>query len=230
MHGNTYLAVAHRFRRAAVAAFVLLASVPVSAAEPRTIQIRLDSSPVFDVLYYRADTNMSASMLGGFVGGPLYMFIAAGVQTSAEAGLDSRKRAEVRPHVAENAWQDVFVRTLSDSLAAKGIHPVWVEGKDKPGAAKADIYLSINHASYGLHLVDSTAKLVAAYVDFEAVYATRPLGPRNKPSPEHFYISGKRQVPYEELLAEPSSFSTEVELVLAQGARRLANKIAYNLK
>jgi hypothetical protein len=202
-----------------MAALVLVAA-PVAADATRAIQIRVDGTPEFDVLYHRTQTNATGAVIGGLIG--------AGIQAGVEADRDSGKRKEIEPHVADDVWQNVFVKTLNEALLAKGFQPQWVEGKADDKGAKADVYLVLFPASYGFRIVDSTTMLVSAYVEFEATYAREPI--KRAKSKEPFYLTDKKQASYDDLLKATSGLNGEVEAVLVQAARRLANKIIYNVK
>jgi hypothetical protein len=204
---------------ALMAALVLVAA-PVAADATRAIQIRVDGTPEFDVLYHRTQTNATGAVIGGLIG--------AGIQAGVEADRDSGKRKEIEPHVADDVWQNVFVKTLNEALLAKGFQPQWVEGKADDKGAKADVYLVLFPASYGFRIVDSTTMLVSAYVEFEATYAREPI--KRAKSKEPFYLTDKKQASYDDLLKATSGLNGEVEAVLVQAARRLANKIIYNVK
>ena len=201
------------------AALVLLAA-PVAADEVRAIQIRVDGAPAFDVIYHRAEVNMTGAAFGGVIG--------AGIQAGIEADRDSTKRKELKPHVADDVWQKAFVATLHEALVAKGFDPQWVEGQASGKDAKADVYLMLFPASYGFRVVDSTSMSVSAYVEFEAAYAREPI--KRPKSKEPFYLTHKKQAPYEDLLKATSDLNGDIEAVLVQSARRLANKIIYNVK
>ena len=47
---------------------------------------------------------------------------------------------------------------------------------------------------------------------------------------EEYYITNKNQHPYQNLLMENSPVNSDLEAVLAKAAKRLANKIIYNVK
>ncbi|MFC4311253.1 hypothetical protein ACFPN2_19295 [Steroidobacter flavus] len=205
----------------AFTAALVFFAVPAVADQARIINIRIDGTPKFDVVYHRAKTNATGAVIGGIIG--------AGIQAGIEADRDGDKRKALAAHVSEDVWQSGFVKTLSETLLAKGFEPVWVEGKDSPKDAKADVYLVLFPASYGFRMVDSTTELVSAYVEFEASYASKPIAPR-KSSKEPFYLTDRKQAAYDELAKETSVLNGEVEAVLSQAARRLANKIVYNVK
>jgi hypothetical protein len=204
---------------ALTAAFVLIAA-PVAADESRVIQIRVDGTPEFDVIYHRAKTNATGAVIGGIIG--------AGIQAGVEADRDSDKRKQIEPHIADDVWQNVFVNTLNEALLAKGFQPQWVEGKSDGKEAQAEVYLVLFPDAYGFRVVDSNTMLVSAYVEFEATYAREPI--KRVKSKEPFYLTDKKQASYEDLLEAPSALNGEIEAVLAQAARRLANKIIYNVK
>lgn len=203
-------------------ALTLLSAVPAAADETRVIHIQADGVPRFDVVYHRARTNSIGVAVAGLVG--------AGVQAGIESDRDARKRSEIEPHLSQDIWNDAFVGTLDEALREKGFEPVWLQEGSQAGAAKADIYLVMFPESYGFRMVQSTAKLVSAYVDFSTIYAREPVRSRKKAARETFYLTDNKQVSYEELMQETSTLNAELESVLRQAARRLANKIAYNLE
>jgi hypothetical protein len=202
----------------ALPAALLLICAQAVADESKTVQIRIDGAPKFDVIYHRALTDATGAVFGGLIG--------AGIQSGIESSRDAEKREALLPHVKTEAWRDVFVKTLNEALQAKGFNPVWVEGKADPNA-KADIYLTLIPASYGFRMVDSNTNLVSAYVEFQAAYS---IEARARPPREAFYMTNKKQSSYDDLAKEPAALSGDVESVLAQAARRLANKIIYNVK
>ena len=202
----------------ALTAALVLVAAPVAADTARAIQIRVDGAPKFDVVYHRAQTDATGAALGGIIG--------ASIQAGVEADRDANKRKEMEPHIADDVWQNAFVKTLNETLAAKGYEPQWVEGKAGKDA-KADVYLLLFPASYGFRIVDSTTLLVSAYVEFEASYAREPIKRANK---EPFYLTDKKQAAYSDLFLNTAAINGEIETVLAQAARRLANKIIYNVK
>ncbi len=212
-------------RRAAalLPAALLLSAFRVCANEPRTIQIQVEGTPRFDVFYYRARNNNTGALFGGLIG--------AGIQSGIESDNDAEKRRTLSPHVSERIWEEAFVKTLNETLQAKGFEPAWVEAKGKDVHAKADAYLTLFPDSYGFRMVDSTTTTLSAYVEFDAIYALQPLK-RNggKPPRELFYVTGERQTSYEQWLTEAPALNGEIESVLARAARRLANKIVYNIK
>jgi hypothetical protein len=210
-----------RSRIALPAAFLLLVAVPAAATEPRPIEIQIDGAPRFDVIYHRALTNMAGATFGGLIG--------AGIQAGMESGKDEPKRKALEPHVSERVWNDAFVKTLNEALQAKGFEPTWIEGGSKSSAGMA-AYLTIFPASYGFRMVDTTTALVSPYVEFKASYARQPIKRDGKSPKEPFYMAGEKQAPYEQWLAETSTLQADVEAVLARAARRLANKIIYNLQ
>jgi hypothetical protein len=208
----------------ALTAALVLAAAPVSADETHSIQIRVDGAPEFDVVYHRAKTNATGAVIGGLIG--------ASIQAGVEADRDGDKRKEIQPHIADDVWQNAFLKTLGEALQAKGFQPQWiVEGetgaKDK-AKEKADVYVILFTDAYGFRVVDSSTMLVSAYVEFEATYGREPI--KKVKEKEPFYITDKKQASYEDLLKTGTAMNAEIEAVLAQAARRLANKIIYNAK
>ena len=82
---------------------------------PRKIAIEIEGKAEFDVIYRRALTNATGAVLGGLIG--------AGIQAGIESNEDAEKRAAIYPYVAEQAWRDVFIKTMTDALAEKGLEP-----------------------------------------------------------------------------------------------------------
>lgn len=204
---------------------VLLLSVccaQARAQEARIVLIQADDAPKFDVVYHRAMTNATGAVIGGLIG--------AGIQAGIESDKDSDKRASLSPHVSADIWTEAYVKALNDALVAKGFEPRWVTSKDKPKDLKADVYVMLYPNSYGFRMVDTTTALVSAFVEFDAIYSREPPKSKKKSDKEAFYLTGQKQSSYEDLAAQPGSLNAEVEAVLTAAARRLANKIIYNLK
>lgn len=208
----------HRFL--ALTAALFLVAAPVAADTTRAIQIRVDGDPKFDVVYHRAQTDATGAVLGGIIG--------ASIQAGVEADRDADKRKEMEPHIADDVWQNAFVNSLNEALLAKGYQPQWIEAKADGKDAKADVYLLLFPASYGFRVVDSTTLMVSAYVEFEASYAREPI--KRAKSKEPFYLTDKNRAAYSDLLLDTSALNGQIETVLARAARRLANKIIYNVK
>lgn len=196
----------------------------VTAQEPRIVLIQVDETPQFDVIYHRALSNATGAVIGGLIG--------AGIQHGIESDKDGDKRAQLAPHVSVGLWNDVYVKSLNEALIAKGFEPRWVSSKDKPKDMKADVYVVLYPSSYGFRIVDTSTTAVSAYVEFEAIYSREPPKSKSKKKgdKEAFYLTGQKQYSFTDLAAQTALVNPEVEDVLAAGARRLANKIIYNLK
>ena len=206
-----------------ILASLLLLAFPGFAQEPpRKIAIEVDGKAEFDVIYQRALSNATGAVLGGLIG--------AGIQASIESSADAEKRDAIYPYVAEHAWRDVFIQSMTDALAEKGLEPVWIEdGADaKPGTA--DIYLVLYPGQFGFRIVDTTSLMMAAFVEFDAAYSSKPISGRNKPEKERFYITDKSQVSYGQLLEDTAGINPRIESVLKMAARRLTNKVVYNTR
>lgn len=203
-----------------VALTVLLPAIPGFAEAPRTIAIEIDGKAEFDVVYHRARTNATGAVIAGPLG--------AGIQAGIEADRDAKKRAALYPYVAEQAWRDVFIRTMTDTLAAKGLEPVWVDAGSRSKPESADIYLTLYPETFGFRMVDSTTRQVSAYVEFDAIYSSQPISGKNKPPRESFYLTDKSLLSYEELMEDTAKINSHIESVLALAARRLTNKVIYN--
>mgnify|MGYP006389229595 FL=1 len=53
---------------------------------------------------------------------------------------------------------------------------------------------------------------------------------KNKPAKEPFYLTDKSQVSYDQLLADTAGINPRIESVLKMAARRLTNKVVYNVR
>ena len=207
---------------ATAAAMLLLASASVAQDAPRRIAIQIEGKAEFDVIYRRALTNATGAVLGGLIG--------AGIQAGIESNEDSEKRDAIQPHVAQQAWRDIFIQTMTDSLAEKGLETVWIDAGTEPKAGTADMYMVLYPSKFGFRIVDTTSLMMASFVEFEAAYSTKPISGNSKPVKEPFYITDKSQVSYDQLIADPSGISPRIESVLKMAARRLTNKVFYNIK
>jgi hypothetical protein len=206
----------------ACAALLLLAHPGFAQEPPRKIAIEVHGKAEFDVLHQRAMSNATGAVLGGLIG--------AGIQAGIESSADAEKRAAIYPHVAEQSWRDVFIRTMTEALAEKNLEPVWIEEGADVKSGTADIYLDLYPGLFGFRIVDTSNQKMAAFIEFEATYSSQPPSSKNRPAKEPFYITDKTQVYYQELLDDTSSINPRIESVLKAAARRLTNKIAYNTK
>ena len=204
------------------AAMLLLASASVAQDAPRRIAIQIEGKAEFDVIYRRALSNATGAVLGGLIG--------AGIQAGIESNEDSEKRDAIQPHVVQQAWRDIFIQTMTDSLAEKGLETVWIDAGTEPKAGTADMYMVLYPSKFGFRIVDTTSLMMASFVEFEAAYSTKPISGNSKPVKEPFYITDKSQVSYDQLIADPSGISPRIESVLKMAARRLTNKVFYNIK
>jgi hypothetical protein len=213
-----------RFAQAsALAAAMLLLAIPTFAQDvPRRIAIAVEGQAEFDVIYRRAVSNATGAFLGGLIG--------AGIQTGIESNEDADKRAAIHPYVAEHAWRDVFIGTMTEALAEKGLEPVWIEASASPRPGTADMYLVLYPAQFGFRMVDTTSRMLSAFVEFEAAYSRQPITGKNKPVTEPFYITDRSPVSYDQLLSDTAGINSRIELVLEMAARRLTNKVYYNNK
>jgi len=211
------------FRTWAVAAALVLLAIPSLAQDvPRKIGIEIVGKAEFDVIYRRALSNATGAVLGGLIG--------AGIQAGIESNEDADKRAAIYPYVAEQAWRDVFIKTMTDAMAEKGLEPVWIEAGAEPEPGTADLYLVLYPAQFGFRVVDTTSLMMAAFIEFEAAYSSQPISGKHKPAKEPFYITDKSQVSYDQLLADTAGINPRIESVLRMAARRLTNKVVYNIK
>lgn len=207
---------------ATAAAMLLLASASVAQDAPRRIAIQIEGKAEFDVIYRRALSNATGAVLGGLIG--------AGIQAGIESNEDSEKRDAIQPHVVQQAWREFFIQTMTDSLAEKGLETVWIDAGTEPKAGTADMYMVLYPSKFGFRIVDTTSLMMASFVEFEAAYSTKPISGKSKSAKEPFYITDKSQVSYDQLIADPSGISPRIESVLKMAARRLTNKVFYNIK
>jgi len=206
----------------AAAAMLLLATASFAQDAPRKIAIQIEGKAEFDVIYRRALTNATGAVLGGLIG--------AGIQAGIESNEDAEKRDAIYPHVAQQAWRDVFIQTMTDSLAEKGLETVWIDAGAELKAGNADMYMVLYPAKFGFRIVDTTSLMMASFIEFEAVYSTKPISGKSKPVKEPFYLTDKSQVSYDQLIADPAGIDPRIESVLKMAARRLTNKVVYNIK
>lgn len=192
------------------------------AEDAKIVLIESDEAPKFDVLYHRAMTNAAGAAIGGLIG--------AGIQAGIESSKDGEKRAVLAPHVSASVWTDSYVKTLNEVLIAKGYEPRWISSKERPTDVKADIYIVLYPSVYGFRMVDMTTTALSAFVEFDAIYGREPPKSRKKGDKEAFYLTGQKQYTIEDLTRQTELVGPEVNAVLAAAARRLANKIIYNLK
>lgn len=207
---------------ASAAVTALLVAHFASAVEPRRIAIEISGEARFDVIYHRAGSNAAGAAFGGLIG--------AGIQSGIESDQDAAKRDALWPHVATAAWKDIFVKTMTETLAAKGLEPVWIEAGTRAQPESADLYLALFPETFGFRIVDSTTSAVSAYVEFEAIYANQPISSGKKSLRESFYLTDNTSTSYEDLLADTASIPARIESVLGRAARRLTNKVIYNAK
>ena len=109
----------------ALPAALLLICAQAPANESKTVQIRIDGEPEFDVVYHRAKTNATGASDRR----------TPGCRHPGWRGSrrDSDKVKEIRPHIADDVWQNAFMKTLGEALQAKGFEPQWiVEGEADP--------------------------------------------------------------------------------------------------
>jgi hypothetical protein len=200
-------------------AALLLFTAPVQANETRTIYIETVGQGKFDVLYHRTLSNATGAVIGGLIG--------AGIQSGVESGKDKEKTRELGPLINRDAWKNRFLDTLNSKLESEGFEAVWVEDSK---AIDEGFVLKIYPDRYGIKLVDTSRLLVSAFIDFEASFSSE--GSKNAPGSEKeaYYLTNKKQYPYDDLLKEDSPINADLEAVLEKAAKRLANKIIYSLK
>jgi len=197
----------------------LLLSASAFAEETRTIYIDVAGQAEFEVIYHRALSNALGAAIGGVIG--------AGIQSGVEANKDADKANQLQPLIVQDTWRARFLDTLNDKLETEGFEAVWVDKAKDTGNA---YLLRIYPESYGYRMVDTTTRLVSAYVAFKASFSGgRPMN-ADSGEKEAYYITGKNQYPFDELLGENSPVNSDLEAVLEKAANRLANKLVYSLK
>jgi hypothetical protein len=217
------------FRTWAAAAMILLATSSFAQDAPRKIAIQIEGKAEFDVVYHRVLTNATELLIGELIvpGGGL---IGAGIQAGIESAEDAEKRDAIYPHVAQHAWRDFFVQSMTDSFAEKGLETVWIDAGTEPKAGTADMYMVLYPAKFGFRVVDTTSLMMASFIEFEAAYSTKPISGKSKSEREPFYLTDKSQVAYDQLIADPAGIGPRIESVLKMAARRLSTKVVYNIK
>ncbi len=199
------------------AIFLLFASA--NADPNKTIHIEIIGAGNFEVIYHRALSNAIGAAIGGAIG--------AGIQSSVEASKDGDKVKELSPLIKKDTWKTRFLDTLNDTLEAEGFDAVWVENTRDIGDG---VVLNIYPESYGYRMVDTTTRMVSAYVEFKAGFSAKNEKNAKDMEKVTYYITNRDQYPYEKLLEENSPVNSDLEVVLEKAARRLANKIIYSLK
>jgi hypothetical protein len=200
-------------------AAMLLLSTSSYAADTKTVYIDVIGEGKFEVIYHRALTNATGAVIGGLIG--------AGIQSGIESDRDSRKREELQPLINKDSWKTEFLDTLNDKLESSGFEAVWVENSKD---VNSGIVLNVYTDQYGFRMVNTSTRMVSAYITFEASFSSRTAESSKKQEKEKFYITNKNQHPYDFLLMEDSAVNPELEAVLNKAAKRLANKIIYSTK
>lgn len=198
-------------------ASILLYTASIYAADTKTIYIEIVGEGKFEVLYHRVLSNAVGAAIGGLIG--------AGIQSGIEAGKDEEKTKELGPLIAKDTWKNQFLDTLNDKLVAEGFMAVWVESSRDSGNGNV---LKIYPEQYGFKLVDTSTRLVSAFVDFKASFSSGNM--KKEGEKEAYYITNKNQYTYENLLSDKSPVNSDLEAVLEKAANRLANKIIYSMK
>lgn len=202
-----------------VIATTLLLSISASASDSEFIYIEIVGQGEFEVLYHRVLSNAFGAAIGGVIG--------AGIQSGIEAGKDQEKTNQLRPLIDKEGWKLQFLDTLNDKLESEGFEAVWVEDKKDIGDG---VVLKIYPHSYGFKIVDTTTQLVSAFIDFEASFWRGNSKKAKEQEKEAYYITNRKQYPFNKLLEEGSTANSDLEEVLEKAANRLANKIIYGLK
>ena len=200
-------------------AAICLSAASTLADVKQSIYIQIEGEGQFEVVYHRALSNAIGAAIGGAVG--------ASIQSSVEASMDGDKARELSPLIKKDAWKTRFLGTLNDTLVAEGLEAVWVE--DTRGIDDG-VILKVYPERYGYRIVDSTTRMVSAYVEFKAGFSGGNLENTRDKEKETYYITNKNKYLYETLLEEGSPVNSDLETVLDKAASRLANKIIYSLK
>ena len=189
------------------------------SSDTRTIYIDVVGEGKFEVIYHRALSNATGAVIAGLIG--------AGIQSGVESGKDAEKTAELSPLVNKENWKVQFLDTLNDKLESEGFEAIWVEDARKIDNA---LVLKIYPENYGFKMVNTTTRVVSAYIDFKASLSTESSEDSDEWDRESFYLTSRNQYAYEQLLGENSPVNPDLEAVLEKAALRLANKIIYALK
>lgn len=199
----------------------LLFSAAPYANGVTTVYIDVVGEAEFEVFYDRALSNATGAVIAGLIG--------AGIQSGVESSNDAAKTRELLPLVSKDAWKTRFLDTLNETLESNGFEAVWVDTSRGIGDG---IILKIYPEEYGFKIVDTSTRMVSAFIAFKATFSTGHPGDDNGRENEKkkYYITNKNQHPYDELLMEDSPVNSELEAVLVKAARRLANKIIYSVK
>lgn len=197
----------------------MLLSASAHAADNKTIYIDIVGEGRFEVIYHRATSNATGAVIAGVIG--------AGIQSGIEAGRDEEKARQLGELIEKEAWKTQFLDTLNDKLIAEGYEAVWAGDTRDPGAGAV---LKIYPEYYGFRMVDTTTRLVSAFIAFKAAFFTGNSTHNAKPEKESYYITHKNQYPWDDLLKKDSTVNSDLESVLEKAANRLANKIIYSQK
>ena len=200
-------------------AAVLLLSTSAYAANIEIVYIDIVGEGQFEVIYHRALSNATGAAIGGLIG--------AGIQSGIESSRDTEKTNELRPLITKDTWKTQFLDTLNDKLESKGFEAVWVENTRE---VEDGIVLKIYPEQYGFRMVDTSSRMVSAFIAFKASFSSEHTKSKNKPEKEAYYITNKNQHSYKDLLLKDTPINSELESVLKKAAKRLANKIIYSVK
>ena len=137
--------------------FTLLFLSSTLYAEPKTIKIDTNGKAMFEVFYHRVGTNNTGAAIGGLIG--------AGIQAGIESDKDAKKTQELQPHVNQEAWKELFINEVNETLKGKDYIVKWVDKTDKKNK---DPLITLYPENYGFKLVDTNTRLVSAFVSFKA--------------------------------------------------------------
>lgn len=202
----------------AIAATLLL-SASAYATDTKIIHIDIVGEGRFEVIYHRALSNATGAAIAGIIG--------AGIQSGIEAGRDEEKTRQLGELIEKGAWKTQFLDTLNDKLEAEGYEAVWVEDTGELGSGAV---LKIYPEYYGFRMVDTTTRLVSAFIAFKAAFSVANSKHKAEPEKEEYYITNKNQYSWDDLLKKDSAVNSDLEAVLEKAAKRLANKIIYSQK
>ncbi len=207
-----------KFNQFLLSALFILAA-PHSDAGPKTVYIDVVGEGNFEVVYHRALSNATGAAIAGVIG--------AGIQSGIEKGKDSEKEDQLRPLINRDSWKQQFLDTLNDKLVAEGYEAVWVEETRDIGKG---IVLKIYPDKFGFKMVNTSSRLVSAFITFEASFSGTSRNEQKAAQKEPYYITNRNQHPFDELLQEDSPVNAELEATLKKAAKRLANKLIYSMK
>lgn len=188
------------------------------SAEEKVIYIDVRGEAKFEVFYSRSTSTATGAVLGGLIG--------AGIQAGVESSNDNAKIKQIEPHIDKSAWQSDFLDTMNDNFEQKGFIAKWLDAGEVP---EDGVILRIYPEHYGLTIVDSSAMLMSAYIEFKAALANAESASK-KEEKKVVYITSKQKRTFETYLADKETLNADLKSALSKAAKRISNKIIYSNK